>query len=1060
MKHGSNNQNPFDTPVANEAITAVDAAPLATVEAKDEFSVLESHLLKYFWQRYRYDDRSIKLYGDQKKLDDLNQSMDETKKLMADYIGSSFLEFGLVESTTISSPSEDTILSPKGNKRAEEVNALLDEIITKSSQQLINEPSFKSYNEFYANMDVILLRLISSTVDVSSDTATKILELIQEIHRKDAFGHNATKQRVGVIKELADECVKMLDGEKNLLSLAPQGSDTVTKAKNIINKVRERLTEEYLALENDSKESLNTSGVDATDRTRIVFEKIIADDPGEIVLDDLMLKNANGDSPLHVAVQMKNIKSFQHIMSLLPADKETKLLILTAKNYMGFTVNDVKTVSQDHTIHKVLTTEISNALGGNNFTNITTTRDQDIDELKQRLTNEIGKLSPENNDEENTTTLNNIKKLISEACTRQMRLEVLNNDTLLLFNTKAILTAGAKGLQDALFSTWERLITTPSADRPSVYDFNKILDDIITANIWDRIHATERSIFSGGISKPKKYLDKISNTIAGQDVNSNDKLMLSSAYNDITGIVSKTKDDNDLIKRLVVEKMYYELRADAKNPVLIEILKSVHKNKADVDSILKVLNFIDSKTLDANFKEIYKKVYGKDITGAQTDIFNFSLAQSTQPLETKIRIQNLLGASEDELAGKKAQLAGDIYLLKSRDTKEEVIEEEITPPPPLPPYPAPQLTLAEFIRSKTSDGIYGTSLKEAIRDQFETDYEITQEDKNQIKAIFRFGDGFNINTISDILGVNLMTPPPPPPPPSIGGGGVKTDPSATAGGGGTRLEKNTPPPPPPPRPSIGGGGAIVGTGSLGDYINSLEKIPTINRLVTKLKKRIVEKFGTEYELTEGDKKILAEKFNEKLFGEERSFHKIMTYNEFLTETLSAPEIAAAPTSAPDKSAEENVISTTISAESAELTTEQKAEIKAQSRLDALKVLIKNQVKSGEIYEIAGATNETDLKAALMAIKDMSWKARNMDNELTAIRTSIPSYFDLVKYDGENRTVKETGQGKTAESSVNSMSTVLGGLFAGGGPLKLKRSTEGDNKQTKTAGGGGTAPGKS
>jgi hypothetical protein len=542
---------------------------------------------------------------------------------------------------------------------------------------------------------------------------------------------------------------------------------------------------------------------------------------------------------------------------------------------------------------------------------------------------------------------------------------------------------------------------------------------------------------------------------------------------------------------------------------LIEILKSVYNQSGYSDGIISVLTFFDEEKLNKNFKDIYRKVYGKEpmqvlkVVGDATILVDMNLSNITAPplavgeneptkkdLITKLLAGNdakIFSQRNYEIGERKQQVeeistddpvelhtiisevandndkiqaiagfiktnpnykftANDITPLsdlgitieagRSIDTIISIVDHKLSStkvaPPPVPTTPPPVTTLAEFIKDTTNAGTWGNDLKAAIEVQFNADYVITEEDKSKIKGIFRFGDRVNINTISDILGesITLNTPPPPPPPRSIGG---------------VATTKNAP----PPTPRSTGGGAS--TESLGDYINSLEKIPTQGRFVTSLKIQVLERFEKDYKLTQEDKKILAEKFNESLFGEDRYFNPDFSdYNGFLTETLSLPKVAAAPTSAQAESDKKTAITTTTQAESAKLTPEQQKELEAERRFNVLNKLLSTQDKSGEIYEIAAATNKDDVKEALLDIKDTAWKVRKMDDHLTAIRTSIPSYFDLVKYEGENRKVVEEGKGKTGKSSVNSMSPVsLGGMFAGGVPkLKPTKQEDGGKSSNK------------
>ncbi len=1069
--------------------------PVVAVK-ENVFETIQKSLQSQFFQQYRTDNPNTNLKSIfSSKATDLRDSEGTLQDQLSIYMDT---------------PLQSYIGNEQEEKKKEEMDAvskLIGSIIKATSRNLKKEKSFTSYNEVYANIDVILLRIFASQVDVSSEAATKMLELIENINKKDSYSHDATKLRVGAISELAQECLKMLAGEKSSAHIDTPPAYIMTEIVDTVTRVKNRLDEEYLALSNENM---------STDRTKIVFGQIIANNKTGITVNDLLLRDANGDSPLHVAIKMRNDTAIEHMIGLANSltDRTQKAKIFDAKNYLGQSLQDVNPSKKvdyetlvDHSSDQVVPIP---------------KREDDITVLKDKIKTLIELLDEQvkkpiqdkyqtaARDSAIESILRDIRVSISEVCTKQMRLDVLGDRDILTVYNAAIApllskpipgtsalnisdmsghTVGNKNISETLLAKWQSLIIPTQSEEESTHDFDKALNDMISASLWKKFHAADDTFLKGlgrvaSVSKPQSRLNNISEAIQNLDPNStegNDKNRLTEALGGIQKIVKSSGNDAQLTKELVIAKTYFELRADAQKKPLIEILKSVYNQSGYSDGIISVLTFFDEEKLNKNFKDIYRKVYGKEpmqvlkVVGGAATLVDMNLSNITAPplavgeneptkkdLITKLLAGNnakIFSQSNYEIGERKQQveeistddpveLHTTIYELANPNDKIQAIADfikttpnykftanDITPlsdlgitieagrsidtiisivdhklsstkvaPPPVPTTPPPVTTLAEFIKDTTNAGTWGNDLKAAIEVQFNSNYVITEEEKSKIKAIFRFGDRVNINTISDILGesITLNTPPPPPPPRSIGGG------AAT---------KNAPPPPPPPR-SIGGG---VSTESLGDYINSLENIPTIDRLVTKLKNIIVESFGNDYKLTQEDKNILAEKFNKSLFGENRYFDKVMSYKDFLEETLSPPKVDAA-------------LSNTSSVSATQETKPIAGPVdKGTERLVALENLL-GQQNGTEKYEIAAATNKDEVKEALANIPDMAWKVRSMQESLNAIRSSIPTYFDYVTYKDGGRVPKEVGIGKKVvedekgNTTKHTLTSVLGGLF--------------------------------
>jgi hypothetical protein len=534
MKSDSGKSSGGGVPIA----TAVEANVPETTAQQITLGTLKENIDKVLWSNYRLNTKTSRFYGGKKQ-----DSVNEEEKLLNDTIKA----FGSGAGTAESTATVEAIGSTEGGITDEEVadveaataipdkdetnekttkiiSDFKDSILARSKK--IESPT--SYSSFKSLSDVALARMMSSFNPDDNNYTESCFELFYSTHKKNTYSDDNLLEIFVMTEKIADKSLRKLEGKAGLISAA---IEQVSESKEIWEGIKSNMQSSIMQLRAKKRESTVTN-------PNNIFQAVINDSiPAETTLNDLSLRDMNGETALHMAARLKKKNALASIKEILlgATDKEKASEILYAKNNEGQLALNVLTASEAHQTSQDLL-KLSNKLKApvsmeahNKQESITFLANNIIAEIISANNVKIG--------EDPSGYLNDAELLVSEATSRGLINEVLkqvleNEDINAITTPKPSAEGGLKlpsgsilGVEHYLESLTKIMSMGKTVETVKIgdnVDYGKAFDQIIKARIWKKSHSERGDMkksmgrfFGGKVAKVDTVLGKIQEGIQG-----------------------------------------------------------------------------------------------------------------------------------------------------------------------------------------------------------------------------------------------------------------------------------------------------------------------------------------------------------------------------------------------------------------------------------------------------------------------------------------------------------------------------------------------------------------
>lgn len=569
--------------------TAVEVNPPKASAQQITLGTLKENIDKVLWSNYRLNTKSNNILAGGKKQDSVN----EEEKLLNDTIKA----FGSGSGTAESTATVEAIESTEGGITDEEVadveaataipdkdetnekttkiiSDFKDSILARSKS--IKSPS--SYSSFKSLSDVALARMMSSFNPDDNNYTESCFELFYSTHKKNTYSDDNLLEIFVMTEKIADKSLAQLGGKTT--DLSPAAQEQVEESKKIWEGIKSNMQSSIMQLR---AKTLVTN-------QNNIFQDVINDSiPAETTLNDLLLRDMNGETALHMAARLKKKNALGSIKKILlgaaaasPEDKKKAEEILYAKNNEGKIALNVLTASVAHQTTQDLTIlgsrlEAPSSIEAHN-------KQESITFLANNIIDKIISANSVEKGEDANIDLNAAKLLVSEATSCGLINEVLKQvmedeaikaittpqsteeetttpkpkeeNVLKLPNESGSVISVESYLKSLteIMSMGKTVETVKTGDN---VDYGKAFDQIIKARIWKKSHSERGDIkksmgrfFGGKVAKVDTVLGKIQKGIQ-------DNYDLEYGSSLINEIFEKNFSDSQLADILLLTKATY-----------------------------------------------------------------------------------------------------------------------------------------------------------------------------------------------------------------------------------------------------------------------------------------------------------------------------------------------------------------------------------------------------------------------------------------------------------------------------------------------------------------------